>query len=147
MVDRTRTDYCHRGTLYAEGNTTAESTVDATPRKIAALDTAGVNAGLTVDTGNNEMVCVEAGDYIANATACFSGSNNSTCNITIYIDTASTNLALERKLGTNGDVGSAAVQGLVTLAVGEAVSLYQSTVDGSVMTITDAQLTLVRVSG
>lgn len=137
----------HRGTLYVEGNAGAESTVDATPRQIAALDTKGVEVGLTVDTANQYILIAAAGDYLVVANASFSGTLNKTFNVTVYLDTTSTNLTLERKLGTGGDVGSAGVSGIVTCAVGEYISLYQSSTDGgSAMTVSDAQLSVVRLS-
>ena len=138
--------YKHRGTLYVEGNAGAESTVDATPRKIAALDTKGVEEGLTVDTGNNQITATIAGDYLVIGSISFSGTLSSTYNIAIYKNTATTNLVLERKLGTGGDVGNAHVNGIVTLAIGDDISLYQFTADGSAMTVTDANLTVVRLS-
>jgi len=139
--------YKDRGTLYVEGNAGAESTVDATPRKIAALDTKGVESGLTVDTAGNQITIAQAGDYLIIASASFSGSLSKTFNITIYKNTASTNLTIERKLGTGGDVGNTHVNGIVTLAVDDDISLYQSSTDGgSAMTVSDAQLSVVRLS-
>jgi len=136
----------HRATLYVEGGSTAEATVDATPRKIAAFTTKGPEVGVTSSTTTDNVTVAEAGDYFVSANVSFSGTLSSTYNVTVYIDTTSTNLTLERKLGTGGDVGSAGLSGLVTCAAGEAISLYQSTADGSAMTVTDAQLTVIRMS-
>ena len=135
----------HCGTLYCEDNSTAETTVDATPRKIAALASKGVESGLSVDTANNQITAAVAGDYLVIASCSFSGTLSSTCVIEIYVNTTGSNLKLERKLGTGGDVGSAPVSGIVTLAAGDDVSLYQSS-DGSAMTISNAQLSLIRLS-
>ena len=137
----------HRGTLYVTGNSTGESTVDATPRKIAALATKGVESGLTVDTAGNQITIDTAGDYLVISTISFSGTLTKTFNVTIYKNTSTTNLALERKLGTGGDVGSAAVSGIVTCAADDDISLYQSSTDGgTAFTALDAQLSVVRVS-
>lgn len=135
-----------RGTLFAEGNTTAETTVDTTPRKIAALATKGVEAGLTVDTTNNKITVGKTGDYLVIGSVSFSGTISGTYNVSIFKNLVSTNLTLERKLGTGGDVGSATVQGIVSCSAGDDLSLYQSTADGSIMTVTDGQLSVVRLS-
>jgi hypothetical protein len=137
----------HRGTLYCEDNSTAESTVDATPRQIANLGAKKVEAGLTVDTAASKITVAAAGDYLVVAGVCFSGTLSKTYVVEVYIDTTGTNLKLERKLGTGGDVGSAHVSGIITLAAGEDVSIYQSTTDGgSAFTIQNGQLSVARLS-
>ena len=136
-----------RGTLYVTGNTTGESTVDATPRKIAALDTKGPESGLTVDTAGNQIHIDEARDYLVIGSVSFSGTLLKTFNVAIYKNTSTTNYTIERVLGTGGDVGSATVSGIVTCANGDDISLYQSSTDGgTAFTATDAQLTVIRLS-
>ena len=136
-----------RGTLYVTGNTTGESTVDATPRLIAALDTSGPAEGLTVDTAGSQITIDEAGDYLVIGSISFSGTLSKIFNVAIYKNTSTTGYALERKLGTGGDVGSAIVSGIVTCAALDDISLYQSSTDGgTVFTATDAQLSVVRLS-
>jgi hypothetical protein len=144
MATRQITDWKHRGTLYTNSNATAELTVDATPRKIAALDAVGLQAGLTVDTANNEIVIASAGDYMAVGSISFSGSAGDTFEVAIYKNTSPTGYVLERKIGVGGDVGNSHVNGLITCVAGDKISLYQSTIDGNGMTITNAQLTVVR---
>ena len=136
-----------RGTLYVTGNTTGESTVDATPRLIAALDTSGPAEGLTVDTAGSQITIDEAGDYLVIGSISFSGTLSKIFNVAIYKNTSATGYALERKLGVGGDVGSATVSGIVTCAAADDISLYQSSTDGgTVFTATDAQLSVVRLS-
>ena len=136
-----------RGTLYVTGNTTGESTVDATPRLIAALDTSGPAEGLTVDTAGSQITIDEAGDYLVIGSISFSGTLSKIFNVAIYKNTSTTGYALERKLGTGGDVGSAMVSGIVTCAALDDISLYQSSTDGgTAFTATDAQLSVVRLS-
>ena len=137
----------HRGTLYVTGNSSAESSVDATPRKIAALATKGVEAGLTVDTAGNQITIDTAGDYLVIASISFSGTLSKIFNVAIYKNTSTTSFVLERKLGTGGDVGSGAVSGIVTCAATDDISLYQSSTDGgTAFTATDAQLSVIRLS-
>ena len=136
----------HRGTLYVTGNSSGESTVDATPRKIAALATKGVEVGLTVDTAGSQVTIAVAGDYMVVGTISFSGTLSKTFNVAIYKNTSTTNFALERKMGTGGDVGSAAVSGIVTCAATDDISLYQSSTDGgTAFTALDAQLSVMRI--
>ena len=136
-----------RGTLYVTGNTTGESTVDATPRLIAALDTSGPAEGLTVDTAGSQITIDEAGDYLVIGSISFSGTLSKIFNVAIYKNTSTTGYALERKLGVGGDVGSAIVSGIVTCAALDDISLYQSSTDGgTVFTATDAQLSVIRLS-
>jgi len=137
----------HRGTLYVTGNSSAESSVDATPRQIAALATKGVEVGLTVDTANKYITINTAGDYLVVASISFSGTLSKVFNVAIYKNTSSTGFMLERKMGTGGDVGAGSVNGIVTCAVGDDISLYQSSTDGgTAFTATDAQLSVIRLS-
>jgi len=138
--------WCDRGTLAVSGNTTAETTVDTTPRKIGAFATSVLASGVTVSTANDNIVIADAGDYLVLGSVSFSGTISATYNIEIYKNTAATGLVLERKLGTGGDTGNSGVQGIVTCAASDAISLYQYTADGSIMTVRDAQLTVIRLS-
>ena len=137
----------HRGTLYTEGNDTEEVTTDATPRKIANIVTKGVESGLAVDAANGKITVANAGDYMVICSVSFSGELSKTFNVTIYKNTTSTNLTLERKLGTSGDIGSAGVSGIVTCVANDEISLYHSSTDGGTsFKVTDAQLSVVRLS-
>lgn len=151
MATQSMDSWCHRGTLYVEGNGTAEAGgSSATPAQIVTPTfVKGVEEGVTVDTTNSYITIAEAGDYLVGASVSFSGSNSSTYNITIYKDTStSTNMTLERMLGSGGDVGSATLGPCVlTLAAGDDICLFQSSTDGgSVFTCSDAQLSVIRLS-
>lgn len=134
--------------MYVEGNSTAEATTDATPRKIAGPTfVQKIAEGLSVDEANNMITIDTAGDYYVMASICFSGSLSDTFNVTIYQDTTSSNLTLERKLGTGGDIGSANVSGIISCAADEDISLYHSSSDGgNAFTATDMQLSVFRLT-
>lgn len=139
----------HRGTLYVEGNSTAETTTDATPRKLGGPTwSKSGESGLTVDTTGGDITIDTAGDYLVAGSVSFSGTASKTFNLTVYIDAASSNISLERKLGAGGDVGSASIgPAVLTMAAGEELSIYHSSTDGgSAFTATDMQLTAVRLS-
>ena len=135
-----------RGALTVEDNSTGEASVTSTPQKITAFATKGVESGLTVDTANNEMVIAKAGDYKVTLDACFSGTGNATFFIYIYLNGAATGYRLKRNLGASGDVGAASRSGLLTCAVGDKIHAYQSSPDGSALTVEEGGLIAVRLS-
>lgn len=136
------------GAMYANGNVTAEPTVDATPRNIEAWNTDGLANGIVVDsTTDNDVTVPSAGIYEVQASISFGGSLSSTFLITIYKNGSPTDLTMERKLGTGGDVGSCSLVGLVQCAASDVIELYQSSSDGgTAMTIREAQLVVKKVS-
>ena len=144
------TNWKQRGILYCEDNAVAETTVDTTPRQITALDTKGIEQGLTVDTANNQIEIATAGDYQITASISFSAGSagySDTFTIEIYKNTSATNFKCSRKLGVSGDVGSAGVCGMITCAIGDKISLYQVSDDAtSDMIVSNAQLIVTRLS-
>lgn len=134
------------GMIYVTANSTAETTVDTTPRKIAAFDSDGPENGIDADHTTDDITCDTAGTYKITASVSFSGTLSSTFNVEIYKNTTGTGFVLERKLGTGGDIGNSAVVGIVNCAATDTFSLYQYTADGSAMTIHAAQLTAHRLS-
>jgi hypothetical protein len=136
------------GCMSVQANAVAETTTDATPRKIAAFDTDGLANGMTVDsTTGNDITAVVAGTYLVNATCSFEGSASSDFHIEIYVDAAATGFEGHRRLGVGGDLGNTSAVGIVALAIGEAVSLFHWSSDGGTsFTCNDSQITLHRIS-
>jgi hypothetical protein len=136
------------GVMSVQANAVAETTTDATPRKIAAFDTDGLANGMTVDsTTGNDITAVVAGTYMVNASCSFEGSASSDFHIELYVDAAATGFEGHRRLGVGGDLGNLGVTGIVALAIGEAVSLFHWSSDGgSSFTCNDAQITIHRIS-
>jgi len=136
------------GGLYVEDGSTAEDTTDATPRKIAGFTTAMPNGdNSTISTSTDDISVVGAGDYLVTSQISFSGSLSKTFIVEIYVEGVATDIKCERKLGTGGDVGSASVCGIVTLAANDSVSLYHSSTDGGLtFTLQNGQFTLTRLS-
>ena len=141
------------GIMSVQGNTTAESTVDTTPRIITAWGTDGLSNSLTVSHVDNYITCVSGfeGDFRVDLSLSFSGSNSASYQITIYKYDLSittwqdTGFSSDRKLGSGGDVGSLTLTGFVSLEVGDRLAIYQSTTDGSAMTVTEAQMAVERL--
>jgi hypothetical protein len=134
------------GAMSAQSNVTAEPTVDTTPRKVVAWNTDGLANGMTVDHTTDDITCDVAGTYFVSAGLSFSGTNSATYFVEIYVDGAATGYTLERKMGTGGDIGRAALVGIVTCDATDDIALFQWTPGGSVMTITEAALTAHRLS-
>jgi hypothetical protein len=138
--------WIHRGILLCTNNVTPEPTVDTTPRIITAFNSAPVAVGMTVSHVNNNITVSEAGVYFAVCSICFSGSANATFDVRGFVNGVPTDMYLSRKLGAGGDVGSATVQGIVTLGPGDVMDIRQSTADGNAFTCTAAQLCAWRIS-
>lgn len=132
--------------ISAQANVTAELTVDATPRSIAAWNVNGPYSGLTPDHTTNDLTIISAGTYIISSNVSFTGSNISTYRIEIYKNGVATGYACTRKMGTGADVGSVAVKGILNLVATDAITLYQSSTDGgTVLTVSEGQLIAHRV--
>jgi hypothetical protein len=138
--------WVHRGVLLCTNNVTAEPTVDATPRVITAFNGAPVAVGMTVSHVNNNITVSEAGVYFAICSLSFIGSGNSTFEIRGFVNGVASDMYLSRKLGAGGDVGTATIQGIVTLAANDVMDVRQSTVDGSAFTCQAGQLCAWRIS-
>jgi len=136
------------GCLGVEAGATGEATVDATPRKIAAWNVDGLSSGTTPDeaTGNDITINV-AGTYFIQANISFSGDASDTYQVEIYKNGVATGFALDRKLGTGGDVGNAACGGIVACVATDTIELYQSSSTGGVtLTVTEATLAVTRIA-
>lgn len=141
------------GMISTQGNTTGETTVDATPRIVTAWNTDGLYNNMTVSHANDYITCDAGfeGDFDIHCAISFSGSNGKEYQITIYkydLGTTSwvdTGFSSDRVLGS-GDVGSANVAGFVALEAGDRIAIYQSSSDGgTALTVTEAQLRVKRL--
>ena len=135
------------GGLYVEDGVTAETTTDATPRKIGGFTTVMPSSSTCTPSATTDDITVtDAGDYLVTAQMSFSGTLSKTFVIEIYNGGIATNLKCTRKLGTSGDVGSASVVGIITLAAADYISLFHSSTDGgTTFTLADAQLTITKI--
>ena len=139
-------DWVHRGILLCTNNVTGEAVVDATPRVIAAFNSAPLAVGIAVSHVTNNLTVSEAGIYFAICSLSFSGTANATFEVRGFVNGVATDMYLSRKLGSGGDVGSGAIQGIVTLGAGDVMDVRQSSADGSAFTCQAAQLCAWRIS-
>ena len=135
------------GGLYVEDGSTAETTTDATPRKIGGFTTVMPSSSTcTPSATTDDITITDAGDYMVEGTLSFSGTLSKTFVVEIYKDAVASNIKFIRTLGTGGDVGSASVSGIITLTAGQAVSLYHSSTDGgTTFTLVNGTLTINKI--
>ena len=137
-------DWNNYGGLYVVGGVTAEA--GAAAAKVAAFTTVmPSSSACTPSAATDDITVTDAGDYWVAAQVSLSGTLSETYTIEFRIDGVATNIKFTRKIGTGGDVGSASLVGILTLAAGEAVSLYQESDGAGVMTIENAQLTVMKI--
>ncbi len=134
--------------MSVQAGSSAEGTTDATPRKIAAWNTDGLENNMTVDsTTGNDITADIAGTFVVMVSCSFSGTGNKTYQIEIYKNGSATGFAADRKLGSGGDVGAITIHGLIALAATDTVELYHSSSDGgTAFTVTEAQMAINRAA-
>jgi hypothetical protein len=141
------------GIMSTQGGVTSQDDIGTTPEILVAWNTDGISNGTTVSSANDYITADVAGVYEVVGSLSFSGTANSTVTMEIYIyDDSGTSwsasgFALERKLGSGGDVGRASVSGLVTLDTSDRVAIYVAT-DGATddVTTTESVLHIKRIS-
>jgi hypothetical protein len=86
---------------------------------------ASVSTGDVVAShANGEITAATAGTYLVGATIGFGGSINTTFTFAVHVDgVEQPQLAVVRKLGSGGDVGSANLDGAVVLTAGQVADL------------------------
>ena len=134
------------GCLGVEAGAAAEALVDATPRKIAAWNGNGISLLTTPDHTQDQIEIDSDGVYQLTAHLSFSGTASKTYQLEIYKNGIGTGFAVDRKLGSGGDLGAVPLVGMLALLDDDILTVYQSTSDGgSVLTITEAQFTVHRI--
>lgn len=134
------------GRIEVSGNTTAETTTDDTPRKLATFDTVASQNRTTCSVSTNDIIIVEAGHYHITGDISFSGSLGKTFFVSVYQDSTAVGTPVERKLGTGGDVGAAPFSAGIDCDVGDVISTYHWSDDGGVaFTAHQLSITATRV--
>lgn len=113
------------GEVYITSGATTQTT-NATPGTYDIMDwSAGSNGNsndCTPSIANDRITVTRAGTYRVSVNISFSGTLNETYRVQVYNNTtatAYTDLMLERKLGSGGDVDSASLLGFVTVAAND----------------------------
>jgi hypothetical protein len=138
------------GSISVNGNASGTTlTAQNTWYQFAYFDTDDAEQGADADHSNNHIVVRETGDYFVAVSASFSGSAvaNQDYELEVQVNngaTQLTNLHLERRLSSSGDVGSGSISGIASLTVDDTVELWIqcTTSAGKTITIKDATLAL-----
>jgi hypothetical protein len=97
---------------------------------LTTFDTNGVAVGSTPDQANNRIVIGATGIYKVDFTISFGGTVSQNFRFHLLVNGVQKNeLGIERKLGTGGDIGSAAANSPVALNAGDVLTI---SVDGTV---------------
>lgn len=137
--------------IYTDDNVTPETTVDTTARLVEAFDTNGVSESATADAANDYIEIQVAGRYAVDFSVSFTGTNAATYEIGVFkYDLATTTwletpYEIENKLGTGTDIVSTSANGIIDLAIGDRLGLFQKTPDGAVLTLKHAILQVVQL--
>ena len=123
---------------------------DVTPTLLTAFTANGVAASdVTPDHTSDDITVGVAGDYAVTLSASFAGSNLTNYILQFAVDgTPVAAYKMQRKIGTGADIGHGSLTAILTLAAGEAVSVYVSIVEtpaAQTINIKHATLCLRRV--
>jgi len=134
------------GSGYVTGGTNTLALTPADTYVQAAGLTIGETSGITVTESN--AVVTTTGTYELYQFISFSGGNSKTIVSTIFVDgVAQSEGSFKRKLGVNGDVGSASAGAVLDLTAGEVLDIRLKCVGSTdTITIEEAQFLIARVT-
>jgi hypothetical protein len=140
------------GEVYVNGNATGTSIPSQNSWvQFTNFNTNGISRGATPDHTNDHITISETGVYKVEVSASFSGSSSQTYEIQAFKNngtTGFTNIHLERKIGTGGDIGAAQCGGLVDLTATDTVEVWVqcTSTTGTTLTLRDANLNVTRIN-
>jgi hypothetical protein len=98
------------GTLYVQNETpTAQTGIGTSFTTVTGFEGEGESNGVTLSAANDNITVSSDGVYMIGAQTSFSGSNNVTYTMRIYVNGTGQIACFRRKLGASGDVGSASI--------------------------------------
>ena len=113
----------YKGSIYVSEASGSQS-ISGTYVLINQFTANGISSGVTPDYTTGTITLPTAGEYHVMANPSFSGGLNTTFTMTVHVDGAPQPQAqLIRKLGTGGDVGSASLQGDISVNANAVVDL------------------------
>jgi hypothetical protein len=133
------------GELYVHDGVTAMVVTNAgTYYTLAPAFTAGSSLGTTLATSSNSITVLKKGMYQYNGSLSFSGTGNSTIECAAFTNgTEAINSDFKRKIGSGGDVGSAAKAAMLNLNAGDYVQMkITADSNGDSITIQQANFSL-----
>jgi hypothetical protein len=127
--------------IYTARGSTAQTGIGTSFVKLTGFASDGAAADATPDQANNKITVNTTGTYQISLDVSFSGSSSATFSFEVYVNGASIDLGLQRKLGTAGDVGNSGCGGLAAITTGQDVEVYVKA-DGASKSITPVYLNL-----
>ena len=105
------------GSIYVDGGVTAQAIpTGATYTKSTAFTTNGNDSGGVADVANDKLILSRGAWHITASMSFSAGSAGDNFIVSCFLDgVEQSNLHFQRKIGTGGDVGSAAMVGIVTV--------------------------------
>ena len=116
--------------------------------KVNQFTANGTSSGTTADHTNDKITATDSGTYRVSLAISFKGTNSATFTIAVYAGgVEQANLHLKRKLNSSGEVGSAMLSGLATLAASDDVEVYvKANGTSKNFAVEEANLTISKVS-
>lgn len=114
------------GSMYTTNGATSQTldTIGAFEDLVSHFDTAGAYANMDVDPANAAFTVHIPGEYHLDSALSFSGSSGALLEVAAFINgSIEPSVWVQRKLGTGGDVGSASLGGILTLAANDVVTI------------------------
>ena len=140
------------GEISVEGNSTSDTIATNTWHQVTRFDTASVSSRTTPDATENHITIDEAGMYLVTISVAFSGDNSVDWEASLFKNNGSTeitNVHMNRKLGSGGDIGSASMSGICDCASTDTMELWfrhQAGVNKSI-TFQDVTMSVVKIGG
>lgn len=131
--------------IYVADGAVAQTGITTTPTKITgfAVNVAGLG-GMTPDHTDDSVEAPLDGDYLVLAQISYSGDNNQGYEIHVAVDGVETPFGTHRKLGVNGDEGSATIIAPLTgIAAAEKFTLQINTAPSGTAEITPLDMVLL----
>lgn len=144
-IDETARSY---GELQISGGSTAQSLTLATEDKLDLWAANGESSSdITPDHTDDSITVANAGKYFVFFQASMTSDTNlPVINFRAAVDGTSTGPGCDRKIGTGADVGSASFATILDIAAGEKISINVTSSLSIDLTVTEAELLVVRVA-
>jgi hypothetical protein len=127
--------------IYTARGVTAQGSIGTSFVKVTGFANDGVAQDATADSANNKITVNTTGAYEVHFDISFSGSGTTTFDFEVYVNGASADLGIQRKLGTGGDVGNSSCARILQIGAGQDVEVYVKA-DGTGKTITPVYMNL-----
>jgi hypothetical protein len=135
---------CYGG-VHIESGSTAQVLVSTVAEKMTEWAHNGISSEVTPDYINNEITIDEAGDYQVDFTTSFTGINNAVFDFILYVDGVTTGHGCSTTSPAAAVIQGASFSNQLTIAAGEALSIWvTSSLSGS-MTVKFSDLNLKRI--